>query len=261
VKKSEEHPLGEWMKRQEKNHPRERRIIKAGAEFDEAANEFVYFGPDSRDRAAPLLNLRTRDVCEDCNKGPLKAAQDAAKPIILQLAKAAEAGLGVVLSQQHARELAIWTQMASLTYELTSGYLCIGSVDMGRQLCRGEPLAHSQVWLCRHPRDYNISIGLAQLDVSATPTVRPGPPDRRALLVAITYHYFSSMALIADSPGQAWPRLPLHQWTLLWPVFGLRLPEFSLSSTVSGTELTEIFTYPGRWIPPVRSMQRPRPPR
>lgn len=257
VKKSEEHPLGEWMKRQEKNHPLENRVTRLAAEFDEATNEFVHIGPETRVKNAPLLNLRTRDVCEDCNNGPLKAAQDAAKPIILQLDKSVETGLAVALSRQHARELALWTQMAVLTYELTSGFVGVGCVDMGLQLSRGEPLPYSHVWLCRNRRDYEISIALAQLDVSATPDPRPGPPDRRALLASIVYHHFSILAFICGSPEQAWPRLPLHQWALLWLVFGVRLPEYPPLSTVSGMELTEIFTHPGRWIPPVRASGMP----
>ncbi len=258
VKKSEEHPLGEWMKREElkrkgKNYALENRVTRLAAEFDEKANEFVHVGPQTRVRNAPLLNLRTRDVCEDCNKGPLKDAQDAAKPIILQLDKSAETGIAVVLSRQHARELALWAEMAVVTYELTSGYDGVGNVNMGQQLRCGEPLPYAQVWLCRNRQDYEISIALAQLDVSATPDARPGPPDRRALLGSIVYHHFSLLTFISDSPEQAWPRLPLHQWTLLWPVLGLRQPEYPPLSTVSGTELTEIFTHPGRWIPPVRA--------
>lgn len=253
VNKSEEHPLGEWMKRNERNHPPEQRVARFGIEFDTSANEFVNPGsPDPRILQKPLLNLRTRDVCEDCNNGPLKAAQDAAKPIILQLEAAAQSGLALVMSRQQAMNLAVWAQMASLTYELTSGFAAVGNMAMGQQLSLRKSLPYSQVWLCQHPRDYDISIALAQVDVSATQVARPGPPDRRALLAAIVYHHFSILTFTADSPEQAWPRLPLHQWTLLWPVLGLRRPEFPSMRTVSGPELTEIFTHPGRWIPPVR---------
>jgi hypothetical protein len=253
VNKSAEHPLGEWMKRQEQNHPQEQRVIRFGVEFDESTNDFVNVGsPDPRTRKKPLLNLRTRDVCEDCNTGPLKAAQDAAKPIILQLDSVAESGLALVMSRQQAIDLTVWAQMAALTYELTSGFIAVGNVEMGRQLSRHEPLPYSQVWLCRHPRDYDLSIALAQVDVSATEVARPDPPDRRALLVAVVYHHFSVLVFIANSPGQSWPRMPFEKWTLFWPLLGLRQPEFPPLRTVSGTELTEIFTHPGRWIPPVR---------
>ena len=258
VNKSEEHPLGEWMKRQEKNHPAEQRVIRLGAEFDIAKGEFIQVGsPDPHIRQKPLLNLRTRDVCEDCNKGPLKKAQDAAKPVILQLAVAAKSGLALVMSKQEAKDLARWAQMAALSYELTSGYATVGNIQMGRQLSDGRPLPYSQVWLCRHPRDYDLSIALAQVDVSATPVAQAGLPDRRALIAAIVYHYFTVLTFICDSPGQAWPRLPIHQWTMIWPALGLRSPEFAPLSTVSGTELTEIFTHPGRWIPPVRGSGMP----
>jgi hypothetical protein len=49
VKKSEEHPLGEWMKRQEKNHPPENRVTRLAAEFDEGTNEFAHIGPETRE--------------------------------------------------------------------------------------------------------------------------------------------------------------------------------------------------------------------
>jgi len=253
VNKSEEHPLGESMKRNEKNHPQEQRVVRLGVEFDEFTNDFANVGsPDPRVLKKPLLNLRTRDVCEDCNTGPLKDAQDAAKPVIIQLETVAASGLALVMSRQQAKDLTLWAQMASLTYELTSGYIPVGNVEMGSQLSSHEPLPYSQVWLCRHPRDYDLSIALAQMDVSATEVVRPDPPDRRALLTAIVYHHFSILVFIANSPGQAWPRLQGQQWTLLWPLLGVRQPEFCPLRTVSGPELTEIFMHPGRWIPPVR---------
>lgn len=70
-------------------------------------------------------------------------------------------------------------------------------------------------------------------------------------------NHFSILGFISDSPEQASPRLSLQQWVLLWPVFGVRLPEYPPLSTVSGTELTEVFTHPGRWIPPVRASGMP----
>ena len=82
----------------------------------------------------------------------------------------------------------------------------------------------------------------------------PSAPSARegALLVAIVHHHFSVLVFIANSPGQSWPRMSFEKWTLFWPLLGLRQPEFPPLRTVSGTELTEIFTHPGRWIPPVR---------
>lgn len=124
---------------------------------------------------------------------------------------------------------------------------------MGRQLRNGSPLRGSLVWVARHPRDYDLSLALAHIDVSATYLPRPGPPDRQILLTMIVYHYISILVFITDSPGQTMPPQPSPtEWTLAWPSVGNNLAEYPPMNPISGTELTEIFTQVNRWIPLVR---------
>jgi hypothetical protein len=253
VRKSDEHPLGQWMKGHETNHPLEHKSVQLGVEYDEATNQFVEIPAKTIFKKKPLLNIKARDVCEDCNTGPLSDIQEAAKPVILQLASTAETGLAIVLSREGARQLALWAQTVALTDELTSDGPRVGNVSMGKRLCAGSPLAGSQIWLARHPRDYDLAIALARMDVSATPMPRPGPPDRRVLLASIVYHRVSILVFITDSPGQLGPQPPLAQWVMSWPVLGLAGVEYPPVAPVKGSELTEIFTHPGRWIPPIRT--------
>lgn len=251
VKRSDEHFLGQWMKDHETDHPSEHKRVQLGLEFDEATNEFVEIPADTVFKKKPLLNIKTRNVCSDCNEGPLSDIQEAAKPVILRLEAAARTGVAVVLSREDAKQLAIWAQTVALTDELTSNGPRVGTVSMGKPLCGLSPLAGSQVWLARHPRDYELAVALAQMDVSATPIPRPGPPDRRVLLVSIVYHHLSILVFITDSPGQLGPKPSLSQWVMSWPVFGLGGVEYPPSALVKGSELTEIFTNTGRWIPPI----------
>jgi len=88
------------------------------------------------------------------------------------------------------------------------------------------------------------------MDVSATFVPRPGPPDRRALMVEIVYHHITLLVLIADSPAQTWPRLSLVKWTRMWPSSGVA--EFPPMSAITAEERTEVLAHPGRWIPPVQ---------
>jgi hypothetical protein len=239
------------MRKLEENHPPEQRIYKAVVGYDEAANELVEDQPQIIFKKAALLTLHTREVCEDCNIGWMSNLQEAVKPIILLLAKAAKAGIAVAVSNEDARMLAVWAEVTALTYELTSDGPRVGTADMGQRLRAGQPLPHSLVWAARNLRDYDLSLALAQLDVSATLDPRPGPPDRRALLVAIVYHCVTILVFIADSARQSPPPLPLAQWALLWPQLSGHV-EYPSIGSVSGPELTEVFTHPGRWIPPVR---------
>jgi hypothetical protein len=249
VGKSREHVLGQWMRRLEENHPSERRSYAAGFEFDEAAKELVEVRPEIVFRKAALLTLKTREVCEDCNQGWMSDLEEAVKPTILQLVRSAKTGIAIALGREAARQLARWAQKTALTYELTDDVPHVGNVAMGQQLRDGNPLRGSMVWVVRHPRDYDLSIALAHIDVSSTPVPQPGPPDRQVLLVDIVYHYISIFIFITDSPGQVGPPLSPTQWTLLWPPSGPGLVEYPPLSSVSGTELTELFTRPGRWIP------------
>jgi len=252
VSKSKEHVLGEWIRKLEENHPSEQRSFSTGYVLNEAATELIQVRPEIVNRKTALLTLKTREVCKNCNEGWMSDLEEDVKPTILQLAKSAEAGIAIVLSRKSRERFAVWAQKTALTYELTSNGPGVGNAAMGQMLREGAPLRGSLVWVARHPRDYDISLGLAQIDVSATPVARPGPPDRRVLMVAITYHYMSILVFIADSKGQAWPQLSPTQWVLAWPAFGIGMVEFPPMSAVTGSELTEIFTHPGRWIPPVQ---------
>lgn len=253
VSRSDEHVLAQWIRRLEENHPPEQRSFSTGFELNEASNELVQVQPEIVLRRAALLTLKTRQVCKDCNEGWMSDLEEEVKPVILKLVKSASAGIAIVLNRETMRQFAIWAQKTALTYELTSNNPRVGNVVMGQALRQGNPLRGSVVLLARNPRDYDISLGLEQIDVSATPVVIPGPPDRRVLMVAIVYHHISILVFIADSPGQTWPQLLPTQWTLAWPLFGLGLLEYPPMRPVTGTELTEIFTQPGRWMPPVRT--------
>jgi hypothetical protein len=65
---------------------------------------------------------------------------------------------------------------------------------MGQEVRAGRPLRGSQVWAARNTRDAETGVGLAQMDISATPVLRPGPPDRRALMVETVYHHMITQA-------------------------------------------------------------------
>lgn len=237
----------------EEHHPPEQRSFSAGFELDDAAQELVEVQPEIVFRKAALLTTTTREVCEDCNRGWMSDLEEAVKPVILQLARSAKTGIASLLSHDAARRLAVWAEKTALTYELTSDPPRVGNVAMGQVLRAGSSLRGSFVWAARNRRDYDISIGLAHIDVSATPIPRPGPPDRQVLLVAIVYHHISFFVFITDSPGEALPpKLSPVRWTLVCPLFSLGPAEYPPMSSVSGTELTELFTRPGRWIPPVQ---------
>lgn len=250
VERSDEHLLGQWMKKHETDHPSEHKNVQLGLIFDEATNEFLNIPAETIFKRRPLLSIKTRSVCRDCNEGPLSNIQEIAKPVILRLERAAKASVAVALGKEDAKRLAIWAQTVALTDELTSNGPRLGTVAMGKRLCELRPLAGSQVWLARHPKDYELAVALAQIEVSATPIPRPGPPDRRVLLASIVYHHLSILVFITDSPGQqVGPKLSLSQWVMSWPVFGLGRVEYPPPALVRGSELTEIFTHPGRWIP------------
>jgi hypothetical protein len=82
-------------------------------------------------------------------------------------------------------------------YDPTSNTDHVGTVAMGQEVREGRPVRGSQVWAARNTQDADMGVALAQLDVSATPVPQPGPPDRRALMVEIVYHYISLLVLIA----------------------------------------------------------------
>lgn len=250
VRKSKEHPLGDWIKQREENHPPEYTSYSTGMVLGEDLSEFVQVRPEITHKRAPLLTVHTRDACEDCNTGWMSDIEEIAKPVILQMARAAESGIAIAVSREHARQLAAWAQKTALAYELTSDVEHVGTVAMGREVRAGRPMRGSQVWAARNTRDTDMGVGLVQMDISATPVPRPGPPDRRALMVEIAYHYITLLVLVADSPGQTWPQLSPVKWALIWPSFGMT--EFPPMSSITQDERTEVLTRPGQWIPPVQ---------
>jgi hypothetical protein len=250
VRKSKEHPLGDWIKQLEENHPPEHMSYSTGMVLGEDLSEFVQVRPEITHKKAPLLAVHTRDVCEDCNNGWMSAMEATARPLILQMAQAAQSGVAIAVSRDHARELAVWAQKTALAYELATATDRVGTVAMGQEVRAGRPVRGSQVWTARNTRDSDMGVALAQMDVSATPVPQPGPPDRRALMVEMVYHHISVLVFIADSPAQTWPQLSPVKWTLMWPSFGMA--EFPPMSPITKEERTEILSHPGRWIPPVQ---------
>jgi hypothetical protein len=69
VRKSKEHPLGQWRKKIETDLPAKQTIHEARVVFDDVANELIETPPETRTRNASLLTLHTREVCKDCNMG------------------------------------------------------------------------------------------------------------------------------------------------------------------------------------------------
>jgi hypothetical protein len=253
VRKSKEHILGDWVKKLEKNHPPEHRSYSGGFEYDESSNALVEIQAEIVQRKAGLLTRQTREICEDCNTGWMSALEDAAKPIIVNLARSAKTGITIPLDYKTRRQLALWAEKTALTDELTSDHLPVGNVGMFQALRAGQPLRGSLVWVARNRADYDIAVALEQIDVSATPVPRPGTTDRRVLLVEIVYHYMTILVFIADSPGQMWPSLLPAAWTMIWPALGQSTAYYPPPSTVRGPEIEAILTKPGQWIPPVRS--------
>jgi hypothetical protein len=254
VSKSKEHPLGDWIKQREEDHPPEHVSYSTGIVLGEDLSEFVQVPPVITHKKAPLLTVHTRDVCEDCNTGWMSDMEETAKPIILQLAQSAQSGIAIAVSREHARDLAVWAQKTALAYELTSEHDHVGTVAMGQEVRAGRPVRGSQVWVARNTLDSQMGVALAQMDVSATPVPQPGPPDRRALIAEIVYHHITMLVFISDSPAQTWPQLSPAKWALMWPSFGMA--EFPPMIPITRDERTELLSRPGRWIPPVQAAIR-----
>ncbi len=118
---------------------------------------------------------------------------------------------------------------------------------MGQQLAAGVPLRGGLIWLARHPRDYDLSIALAHLNVSATPVPQPGEPHSQIALVAVVYHWVSFLIFITDKPGQQPPPMPLDRWSLLWPVRGP--VDYPPPAVLNGNELTKRMVDHSDWLP------------
>lgn len=251
ARRSDEHVLPQWMRKHETH------LLKAsqtaysvGFDLDEQAREFVELPTFLTTKKSSLLTLKTREVCVGCNNGWMSRLEEAARPLVRQVAEAAQANQLFSLTADQARTLAIWCQKTATTYELTSDRPRVVSTAMGRHLANGVPLRGGLVWLARHPLDYDLSIALVHIDVSSTPVPRPGPPDSQIVLVAIVYHWVTFLIFISDRPGQRPPPLPLDRWSLLWPVRGA--VEYPPPTTLTGSELTKTMVEHGHWLPPVQ---------
>lgn len=252
ARKSDEHILPQWMRKHEQELlTRPQVAYQAGFELAEDASQFEELPTTIVTRKATLLTMKTREVCQDCNTGWMNGLEQLTEPLLLRLADAAMTGHPIVLTQAEARTLGRWAQKTALTYELTSALPRVATTIMGRTLRAGQPIRGSIVRAARHPRDYDLSIGFAHLEVSSTPDPRPGPPDRRVLLAAIVYHFVTLLVYIVDAPGQMPPPLPADGWQLLSPAFGP--VEFPPLRTVPGNEITQVLTVHSHWLPMVNA--------
>jgi hypothetical protein len=247
ARRSDEHVLPQWMRKHETDLLKSSQAgYSAGFDLDDQAREFVELPALLTTKKSSLLALKTREVCIDCNNGWMSRLEQAARPLIRRLAEAAQTSQPLALTVKEAKVLAVWCQKAATTYELTSDRPRVVTTAMGQQLAAGAPLRGSLVWLARHPRDYDLSIALTHLNVSATQEPQPGEPDRQIALVAIVYHWVSFLIFITDKPGQP-PPLPLDRWSLLWPV---RAPvEYPPPAVLNGNELTKRMVDHSDWLP------------
>jgi hypothetical protein len=253
VRKSKEHILGNWFSGLEANHPPEHSSYSGGFEYDESKNALVEARGELVHRRSGLLTRKTGEICAECNNGWMSALELAVKPIIMSLAHSARTGLAIPLDYKARRQLALWAEKTALTDELASNRLPVGTVSMFETLRTGQPLRGSMVWIARNHADYDIKMALAQVDVSATPIPRVGPPDRRALLAEIVYHYITIVVFMADSPGQTGPSLSPALWTMVWPALGRTTVFYPPTSVVHGSEIEAVLTKPQRWIPTIHT--------
>lgn len=236
--------------------------FQTGFELADDVHQFIELPTSILTRKTALLALKTREVCKECNNGWMSQLEQLAEPLILRTVEAARNADPIVFSKEDARSLGMWAQKTAVTFELTSAPPRVVSIEMGTRLRSGKPLRGGMVWAARHPRDYDLSIGLVHIDISNTPVPQPGPPDRQILLVAIVYHFMTLLVFVTDSPGQAPPPIPLDGWTLIWPAF--ETVEFAPMRAVPGNEVTEIMMNHGKWLPMVhvpgirRSTEPPR---
>jgi hypothetical protein len=249
ARRSDEHVLPRWMRKHEQElRTRPHHSYSIGLDLDADARELVELPSSLVMSKSSLLTLKTRDVCTDCNNGWMSRLETAARPLILKVAEAARSGRETGISREDARTLALWCQKTAATNELTSVRPRAMTGQMGRDLAAGRPLRGSLVWMARHPRDYDLTLALTHIEVSATYTPRHDDPVRQIVLTAIVYHQVTFLVFITDSPGQQAPPLPLDRWTLLWPAWSA--VDYPPPALVDGNELTRTMT-DHRWMPTV----------
>jgi hypothetical protein len=251
VSKSWEHILAQWFRKHAGPIPSSRTTRSLGLDFDVDNQKFIELPFVDTTSQSPLLNLRTRNVCKECNSVWMSQVEQAAEPWILALASAAEHNTSLILDRDAARKIALWAMKTSATYELTGTGPHIVNVSMGQRLRSRKPFRGSIVWTARHPNDYMLSIGKGTIEISGTPTVRPGDKSRFVMLTAITYHYLTLLTFITDTPGQVSPPIPIKQWSLIWPPSG-RTVEYPPMEPLTGSQLTSTFTDLSKWLPHVQ---------
>jgi hypothetical protein len=148
--------------------------------------------------------------------------EEAAKPVTLQMAQAAQSGITIALSREHARELAVWAQNAALAYEPTSDIDRVGTVAIGA----GSPRRQAGARLAGlgSPQCTGLRYGgCSRADGRQRDACPPAGTARslRALMMEIVYHHITLPVLITDLPGQAWPQFSPVKWKLMWPAFGM----------------------------------------
>jgi hypothetical protein len=243
ARRTDEHVLPKWMGKHEHE------VLTAphhshsmGLDLDADARELVELPSTLVTNKSTLLMLKTRDVCTDCNDGWMSGLEVAARPVILRVAEAARSG---GKSRSARQTLA---QKTAATNELTSDRPRVMTEEMGRHLAEGKPLRGGLVWMARHPRDYDLALALALIDVSSTFAPRQDDPVRQIAFTAIVYHWVTFLVFITDSPGLQAPPPQIDRWTRLWPAWsGVDYPPPTLTD---GNELTRTMS-DQRWMPTV----------
>ena len=247
ARRSDEHVLPKWMRQHEQTTlTAPHQSYSLGLDLDADSREFVELPRTLVTRKSTMLGLKTRDVCADCNNGWMSKLEEAARPIILRVAEAARSGDEVELSRADARTLALWCQKTAATNELTSARPQVMTGQMGRHLAEGKPIRGGLVWMARHPRDYDLALARAHIDVSSIFAPRQDDPVRQIAFTAILYHQVTFLVFITDAPGLQAPPLQIDRWTRLWPAWGA--VDYPPPTLTDGNELTRTMT-DYRWMP------------
>jgi hypothetical protein len=250
AKHSEQHVLGQRLRKHAGDLPNSRTTGRESLIFDPETQQFIAHPmPALATRDASLLNLRTRQVCEDCNTGWMKALEEEATPIFLAVADAAEGDIRLPISRAQALLFTRFAQNMALAHELTTRPPHVGNVSMGNRLRLGKAVRGSTVWIARNHADLDIQFRQVHVSISDTPIVRPGDPERFSMLLALSWHYLTLLTYIPDSPRLG-PSLAVGRWQLVWPCSADGL-EFPSASALSLSELNSALTEHQLWLPPV----------
>jgi hypothetical protein len=203
-----------------------------------------------------VLNLVTREVCEDCNNA-LSRLEQQVKPVFLALARAAEQAAPITLPVSDAKLLARWAEKMAITNELAGGAPRVATSEMGQAILGGRTIRSAAVWAARHDADYMLSTALAHPAIAASEIPEPGEYERHAAITAITYHYLTLLVFI-PGPGGPYvqpgpPPYSPDRWTLIWPVKSK--PEFPPLAAVDARELERAVTDFSRWLRTPRAMR------